>query len=168
MNIICAEEVKQQLEKRLQKFLYLDIVLVERGMKYQGMAYIFDREHMDELEQYLQSLESSLLSLFGKKNERIYKIDISHIVYIEGFSKEAYAHTLKEQYEIKEKLYELEETLLNYDFVRVSKSLIINCRMIESLEPLMNMKYRIYLKNGEFVELSRSYVQSFKNYLKMR
>ena len=52
--------------------------------------------------------------------------------------------------------------------MRISKSLIINCRMIESLEPLLNMKYRIYLKNGEYVELTRNYIASFKKYLKMR
>ncbi len=168
MKIICAQEIKINLEKRLERFQYLNIVLVEKGMNYQGVAYVFDRNNIEKLEDYLYTLESSSRVLFGKKNERIYKIDINRIVYIEGFSKEAYIHTMDAQYEIKEKLFELEEQLFQYNFVRISKSLIINCRMIDSLEPLMNMKYRIYLKNGEYVELSRSYVQAFKNYLKMR
>ncbi|MEG0276395.1 MAG: LytTR family DNA-binding domain-containing protein [Coprobacillus sp.] len=168
MKLVCSKDLKIQLQERLQKFEYLDIVLVERGMKFQGLAYVFDSNNIEELELYLESLERTSRVLLGKQGDRIYKVDISHIVYIEGFSKEAYVHTLNNQYEVKEKLYELEEILANYQFIRVSKSLIVNCRMIDSLEPLMNMKFRIYLKNGEFVELSRSYVHSFKNYLKMR
>ena len=168
MHIICLDEHRSQLEKRLQDYQYLDIILVEKGIEFQGLAYVFNLSHLDELEEYLQSLETSTIILYGKKNERIYKIDIHNIVYIEGFSKEAYIHTMNDQFEIKDKLYELEETLSKYHFVRISKSLIINCRMIESIEPLINMKYCIYLKNGEYVELTRSYIQSFKAYLKMR
>ncbi|MEG0276392.1 MAG: LytTR family DNA-binding domain-containing protein [Coprobacillus sp.] len=168
MKIICLDEHREQLEKRLQRYSYLDIVLVEKGIDFQGMAYIFDILRFHELEEYLQSVETSTFILYGKKNDRIYKIDIHQIIYIEGFSKETYIRTKDNQYEIKEKLYELEEKLLDYGFARVSKSLIINCRMIKSLEPLMNMRYRIHLKNGEYVNLTRAYTKSFKSYLKMR
>lgn len=168
MKLICLDQHRQLLENKLKDYQYLDVILVEKGIDFQGLAYVFDLQHLQELQDYLYSLEMSSQVLFGKKNERIYKIDVHTIVYIEGFSKEAYIHTREEQYEIKEKLYELENILSEYGFVRISKSLIINCYMIDSLEPLMNMKYRIYLKNGEYVELSRSYVRSFKNYLKMR
>ncbi|WP_050636657.1 LytTR family DNA-binding domain-containing protein [Candidatus Stoquefichus sp. SB1] len=168
MKLICLDQHRQLLEDKLKDYQYLDVILVEKGIDFQGLAYVFDLQHLQELQDYLYSLEMSSQVLFGKKNERIYKIDVHTIVYIEGFSKEAYIHTREEQYEIKEKLYELENILSEYGFVRISKSLIINCYMIDSLEPLMNMKYRIYLKNGEYVELSRSYVRSFKNYLKMR
>lgn len=168
MKIICREEIRFELEKKLERYQYLDVILVEKGMEYQGVAYVFDLAHYDELENYLYSLETSSQVIFGKHKERMYKIDVHTIVYIEGFSKEAYIHTLDNQYEIREKLYELEERLRDYGFVRISKSLVINSHMIDSLEPLMNMKYRIYLKNGEYVELSRSYIQSFKKFLKMR
>lgn len=168
MKIICRDAIREQLEKKLQNYLYLDVILVEKGIDFHGLAYVFDLEHWDELENYLYTLETSSQVIYGKKKERLYKIDVHQIVYIEGFSKEAYIHTKDEQYEIKEKLYELEEQLSDYGFVRISKSLIMNCHMIDSLEPLMNMKYRIYLKNGEYVELSRSYIKSFKKFLKMR
>ncbi|MFR7592244.1 MAG: LytTR family DNA-binding domain-containing protein [Longibaculum sp.] len=168
MKIISSKDHQLYLEKRLQHYLYLDIVLVEKGFHYQGLAYVFDMNHLEQLEEYLQSIDSSSQILYGKKCERFYKIDAYTIVYIEGFSKEAFLHTKDEQYEVKEKLYELEDILSQYGFVRISKSIIINCRMIESIEPLINMKYRIYLTNGEYVELTRSYVKSFKNYLKMR
>lgn len=168
MKILCRDEYFEKINERFQRYQYLDVILVEKGIDFQGVAYVFDIEHLDKVEEYLQSLELSAQVIYGKKKERIYKIDVHRIVYIEGFSKEAYIHTMDEQYEVKEKLYELEERLSDYCFVRINKSILINCRMIESMEPLLNMKYRIYLKNGEFVELSRSYIQSFKKYLKMR
>lgn len=168
MKILAHNQNISILQEKFQRYNDLDVVLVERGLDFQGVAYVFDMQHLEEVEAYLQSLETSALVIYGKKNQRIYKIDVYKIVYIEGFSKEAYIHTMDEQYEIKEKLYELEERLFDYGFVRISKSLIINCRMIESLEPLLNMKYRIYLKNSEYVELTRNYIASFKKYLKMR
>lgn len=168
MKIICRDDIRPQIEEKLHNYLYLDVILVEKGNDFHGLAYVFDLQHWEELEGYLHAIETSSQVIYGKKNDRLYKIDVHTIIYIEGFSKEAYIHTKDEQYEIKEKLYELENKLSDYGFVRISKSLIINCHMIDSLEPLMNMKYRIYLKNGEYVELSRSYIQSFKKYLKMR
>lgn len=168
MKLLCLDNHRQFLEDKLKNYQYLDIILVEKGIDFQGLAYIFDLDHLQDLEKYLHTIELSSQVLFGKKNERIYKIDVHHIVYIEGFSKEAFVHTQQDQYAIREKLYELENDLSQYGFVRISKSLIVNCDMIDSLEPLINMKYRIYLKNGEYVELSRTYVQSFKKYLKMR
>lgn len=168
MKIISRDKIYDSLVERFQKYDYLDVTLVEKGMDFEGLAYVFDYEKLDDVEDYLHSLDVSSQVLYGKKNERLYKIDVHKIIYIEGFSKEAYIHTQYEQYEIKEKLYELENILSQYGFVRISKSLIINCHMIESIEPLMNMRYRIYLKNNEYVELTRSYVKAFKKYLKMR
>lgn len=168
MKLLCLDQHRAFLEEKLKQYHYLDVVLVEKGIDFHGLAYVFDIDHLQELEDYLYSLELSAQVIYGKKKGRLYKIDVHRIVYIEGFSKEAYIHTNDEQYEVKEKLYELENSLSEYGFVRISKSLLINCYMIDSLEPLMNMKYRIYLKNGEYVELTRSYLQSFKKYLKMR
>lgn len=168
MKLICHSQHELELFKRLEKYEYLDVVLVEKGLDYLGVAYVFDILHLDDLESYLRSLELSTRVLYGKKGQRIYKIDIHNIVYIEGFSKEAYIHTDGSQFEVKEKLYELEETLGNYGFIRISKSLIINCYKIESLEPMVNMKYRIHMNNGEYVELTRNYLKHFKDYLKMR
>ena len=109
MKILAHNQNISILQEKFQRYNDLDVVLVERGLDFQGVAYVFDMQHLEEVEAYLQSLETSALVIYGKKNQRIYKIDVYKIVYIEGFSKEAYIHTMDEQYEIKEKLYELED-----------------------------------------------------------
>ena len=76
------------------------------------------------------------------------------------------AHTSRyyhsEVYEVKYKLYELEELFMPLDFVRCSKSMIVNMEKIEYLSPLFSGKLEAHLKNGEKVVISRQYVHSLK------
>jgi len=168
MKIICQEKHRKYVENVIKDYQYLDVVLVERGLSFHGVAYIFEVHQLDKVIEYLEEIVSSSCIIYAKKNNRYYKVDAHLVVYIEGFSKEAYIHTIDTQFEIKEKLYELEEKLRKYGFIRISKSIIINCRMIVSFEPLLNMKYRVYLKNNVSVEISRTYLKKFREFLEKR
>ena len=58
--------------------------------------------------------------------------------------------------------YELEELFAPMDFVRCSKSMIVNMEKIDYLSPLFSGKLEAHLKNGEKVVISRQYVHSLK------
>lgn len=60
------------------------------------------------------------------------------------------------------KLFELEETLTNSSFVRISKSCILNIDFIEKVKPMLNGKYEVLLINGEKLIINRHYVPIFK------
>ncbi|MGL5255373.1 MAG: LytTR family DNA-binding domain-containing protein, partial [Brevinema sp.] len=62
----------------------------------------------------------------------------------------------------KQKLYELEENLANGDFLRVSKSLIINLSKIKSLSPALSGRFEATLFNDEKVIISRQYMGNLK------
>ena len=68
-------------------------------------------------------------------------------------------------YEVRYKLYELEEMFIPLDFVRCSKSMIVNMEKIEYLSPLFSGKMEAHLKNGEKIVISRQYVRGLKNKL---
>ena len=63
---------------------------------------------------------------------------------------------------MKKKLFELEELLSPLDFVRCSKSLVVNMEKIDYLSPLFSGKLEAHLKNGEKLVISRKYVQNLR------
>ena len=48
------------------------------------------------------------------------------------------------------------------DFVRCSKSMIVNMEKIEYLSPLFSGRLEAHLKNGEKIIISRQYVHHLK------
>jgi len=70
-----------------------------------------------------------------------------------------------EVYELKQKLYELEECLAGSDLLRVSKSVMLNLSKIRSLSPALNGRFEAVLDNGERIIISRQYVSGLKKRL---
>ena len=73
----------------------------------------------------------------------------------------------KQVYEIRRKLYELEENFENSDFLRISKSTIVNVSKIVKLEPYFNSRLEAVLENGERTIISRQYVPDLKRKLRV-
>lgn len=72
-----------------------------------------------------------------------------------------------ESYQIKNKLYELEERLLEFGFIRINKSVIINIRTIDEFMPWFSGKLLLKMKDGSELEVTKSYAQEFKKYIGM-
>ena len=68
-------------------------------------------------------------------------------------------------YESRLRLYELEEQLAPRDFVRVSKSAIVNFDQVRSLRPDLGGRLRLTLSNGEVVVANRQYVPAIRKKL---
>lgn len=60
------------------------------------------------------------------------------------------------------RLYELEERLTPREFMRVSKSMIINFDQVRALQPDLGGRMRLTMSNGEIVVANRQYVSSIK------
>ena len=63
------------------------------------------------------------------------------------------------------RLYELEEQLAAWDFIRVSKSAIVNFSRVRSLRPDFGGRMRLTMSNGEVVLANRQYVPAIKKKL---
>jgi len=86
------------------------------------------------------------------------------IYYIESVDKHTYVYTKDHCYETKYRLYELEE-VLNSNFFRCSKAMIINIRKIKSVKAELNGRMTAELLNGEQTIISRGYVKDLKRKL---
>jgi DNA-binding LytR/AlgR family response regulator len=105
--------------------------------------------------------------LAGYNNEQIYQVSLRDIFYFEGVDNKVYAYLKNNVYEMKTKLYELEELYRSRQFFRCSKSVLINLLKIESVKPALNGRFTAKLLNGEQVIISRQYVPELKKILQI-
>ena len=90
---------------------------------------------------------------------------IGHILFFETDGEKIYGHTKDEAYEVKQKLYELEE-LLPIAFCRISKSTIVNAKQIYSLEKSFSGTSTVnFYQTHKQVHVSRRYYQVLKERL---
>ena len=87
------------------------------------------------------------------------------VFYFESVEQKVFAYCRTEVYQTKNRLYELQDELSGLNFIRVSKSVILNLDKIKSLIPAFGGRYEALLKNGEKVIISRQYVNDLKEKL---
>lgn len=105
--------------------------------------------------------------LSGYEDSKIFQISLQDIYYFESIDNKIFAYLNNEVYEMKNKLYELEEMYKERHFFRCSKSIIVNLMKISNIKPALNGRFRAKLKNGEELIISRQYVSSLKKKLKI-
>lgn len=99
------------------------------------------------------------------RDGEIYRIAPGEIYYFESVDQKVFAYCRTQVYETKSKLYELERELPQHDFLRATKSSILNLNKIKSLTPAFGGRFEAVLNNGEKVIISRQYVGSLKEKL---
>ena len=109
----------------------------------------------------LQTQGDLLIAYIGNE---IHRVNPSDIYYIETVDNKTFLYCKREVYESKQKLYELEELAMS-DFLRISKSVIVNLSKIKSLTPALSGRFEAALTNGEKVIISRQYVSELKKNL---
>ena len=127
-------------------------------------ALIRVREVTDNIKSAVDMLENNCRTLSAVKDNETYMVRTDKIYYLESVDKRSYIYTKENCYETKYRLYELEE-LLNADFFRCSKALIVNVRKIRSVHSELNGRMNAELLNGEIIVISRSYVKDLKRKL---
>lgn len=90
--------------------------------------------------------------------EELYSVSCEHVLYFETLQDKLFVHTGSKIYEAKKRLYELEELLPN-QFVRISRSAIINLKQVEFYSPLANGLMKVTFYNGEETYISRKYLK---------
>lgn len=118
-----------------------------------------------ETEKILATLRILNQQLMVTKNEETYILDVTKIIYIEAVERKTFVYTKDDYYESQLKLYEMEERLLECGFFRISKSYLVQLRMIKSLKNDLNRKLRLTLENGEQIMVSRQYAEELKRRL---
>lgn len=110
-----------------------------------------------ELLQELKHQPKYLDRLVIKTNERVFVIKTDEVDWIEAEGNYVRIHFGKQSSLIRETLGSLAGQLDPKIFVRIHRSQIVNIDRVQELQPWSHRDYRIILRNGTQLTLSRSY-----------
>ena len=120
----------------------------------------------DEIQEIISFVKSRQGQLNAVRDGKRFEIPVVDLFYAESVDERLFLYTASDSYEIRMKLYELEDLLKNKSFLRISKSMIVNLMKITAVRPALNGRFSAVLKNGEEIIISRKYVPALKQVLK--
>ena len=120
----------------------------------------------DEIQEIVSFVKSRQGQLSATRDGQRFEVPVMDLFYAESVDERVFLYTASDSYEIRMKLYELEDLLKSKSFLRISKSMIVNLMKISSVRPALNGRFSAVLKNGEEIIISRKYVPELKQTLK--
>ncbi|MGT2784651.1 LytTR family DNA-binding domain-containing protein [Streptococcus merionis] len=144
-------KIKIELDDQLE-----DVEVVIRSKDLSGQV--------EQIQQALAQLSTSALVFYKGTSE--YFLNLMDVLFFETDGAKIFAHTRDNAYEVRLKLYELEEHLPRY-FCRVAKSTIVNTKPIYSLDRSFSGTSTVsFYKTHKQVHVSRHYYQLLKEKLR--
>ncbi len=143
----------------------MKITIVDRADGEEDEIIIRCRQMDGQMLKLIYALKAGTEKITAMKDGNISQIQPEEIYYFEAVDNKVFLYLEKEVYETKAKLYELEERFTGTDFLRVSKSVIMNLDKVKSLSPAFNGRFEAMMENGEKIVISRQYVAALKQKL---
>lgn len=138
-------------------------VIVEPELE-EEYAEIHVKGITDEITRLSKVIQNKSQAITGMDEyERNVVIEETDIVALHAEKKWCRIYTDTSNYSCRKRLYEV-ENMLGADFMRISKSIIVNLRKIESVEAVFNGMLLLRMKNGSKEYVSRTYLSQMKEY----
>lgn len=142
----------------------MDIQIIEH-IKEKLQVVIKCQQIDDEIMRLKYHIEMFDKKLQAKRENEWCFVNLLDVLYFESVDNRTFLYTKDDVMEIKQRLYELEIILPNKDFIRTSKSQIININKVKSLRPEINRTILATMCNGEQLFISRKYVPAIRSLL---
>ena len=97
----------------------------------------------------------------------MHRLAVNQIYYFEAMEKHVYAVTKSGSYEVNRRLFEIEEAYAERDFMRVSKSVVLNTGKVTGIKMEDDRTCLAYFSSGMYVRVSRSYAKEFRKKIGM-
>lgn len=144
-------------------------VSLDIDRKFEETKVLIECQKLDtsvqDLLDFIEGMDTEFL--IGKDGEMQYIMKPEEIHYCHSEKDSVVAVTEMGSFKVKEKLYELEEILPAHKFIRLSKSVIANLHELSRFEASFNGTLCVYFKSGAKEYVSRTYVNTIKEALKM-
>ena len=115
----------------------MEIKLIENKKLTETKITIECREASEQILDIIQLIrckDAKGKKIVGIKDEETYCIEPDEILYFESVERKTFCYTARAEFETDLKLYELED-FPKADFMRISKSTVINLNRIKSIRP---------------------------------
>ncbi|BBF44931.1 hypothetical protein lbkm_3671 [Lachnospiraceae bacterium KM106-2] len=141
-------------------------VTIELESVKEPYAEIHAKEITEEITKAVSLLEGEYReSILAVERDEKYIILKPEEIYMVRVEKEkVVVYTTRDFYYARSRLYEMEQRL-GKDFLRISKTTIVNLNQLDSVEPSFSGTMYLKLKNGCKDYISRKYLPQFKKYL---
>lgn len=92
-----------------------------------------------------------------KREGRVLLLKVGDIDWIEGADNYVNLHVGKESHLLRETMGAIEKRLAPHQFIRVSRSAIVNLDRVKELQPMFHGDYAVILRDGTRLSLSRTH-----------
>ena len=115
------------------------------------------------VERLMQKLERMNLSITGRLEDRAVNVDADELYYFESVERKTFLYAKEQVYRYEGTLSDLEADLAGTDFVRISRTCIVNLSHLREIRQLQNSHLEAILDNGEKLIVFRKYLKDVKN-----
>jgi len=123
-----------------------------------------ESENIDKLIEHIKNFEKK--NVVVSKGNELQTIELSEILYFYSDKKYNYCKTVNEEFKIKSKLYELEK--IDVNFLRISKSCVINVQNVKCFDLGETSKIIVRFDDGSDQIVARRKIKDLMNYLDER
>ncbi len=122
-------------------------------------------DDVNRLVEFVSKMDDAPTIISGIREDKVEILEQESIVRIYAEEGKIFAKNDKGLYQIRLRLYEVEERLDSSRFVRISNSEIVNLKKVKSLDLSFVGTICMELSNGEVSYVSRRYVSKIKKVL---
>lgn len=136
----------------------MKVILEPTGQPGETQVIIRCTQVDPSVQQLLNLLTAAERKLVGLREGQSYLVSPQEIDYAESVDKRTFLYTKDQVYESPLKLYELEQQLAGWDFVRAGKSLVIRLPAVRAFRPALGARLEVTFYSGERRYVSRQFV----------
>ena len=113
-------------------------------------------------ERLVKKIESMNVRFKGKTEEASVSIDAADVYYLESVERKIFMYEKDQVYRYEGNLAELEADLSGTEFVRISRTCVMNAEHLREIRQIKNSHLEAVLDNDEKLIVSRKYLQDIK------
>ena len=125
------------------------------------LEYIRLTKDFEEIKEYVQHKGNTLIG-YKQTKEKV-SVRIEDILYFETVDGCVFAYTVECVYEIKGRLYQVEEKVNKRNICRASKTMLVNVEHIISVRTALNGRLYARMENGEEILITRRYAKEVED-----
>ena len=125
------------------------------------LKYIRLTKDFEEIKEYVRHKGDTLLGY--KQTKEKASIRVEDIFYFETVDGLVFAYTMDSVYEIKGRLYQVEEKVKRRNICRASKTMLVNVEHIISVRTALNGRLYARMENAEEILITRRYAKEVED-----
>ena len=125
------------------------------------LQYIRLTKDFEEIKEYVLHKGDTLTGY--KQTKEMESVRVEDILYFETVDGRVFAYTVDGVYEIKGRLYQVEEKVSRRNICRASKTMLVNVEHITSVRTALNGRLYAKMENGEEILITRRYAKEIED-----